>query len=180
VRALLALAGLAGAALMVVSTWATVIRIKVLTTGHLAGGLDTDLTGSDRHGVAFLVIGVFAAVMLLGALRGAWPAMAALAVAGILALAIAIAGDADHIHDTGTVGQLYEDATADAGSGFFLETAGGALALASGGGLLLLGAGGARRVRARREREAPDGQASVTPAAEPSRPERPVDDWFSA
>src|SRR3569832_1968259 len=87
-RLFLAICGVAGAVLLVVATSATVIRIKVLTTGATASGLDTSLSGSDRHGIALVVVAVFAAVMLLGALRGARPAMLAVAAAGLLALGI--------------------------------------------------------------------------------------------
>lgn len=175
VRLLLAVCGAAGALLLVVSTFATVIEIKVLTTSALATDFDTDVTGADRHGVAMVVLAVFAAAMLAGAvLRNARPAMAAVAAAGIIALSISIASDAQHIHDTGQVGELYEDASADAGSGFFYETLGGALLLIAGGGLLLFstaGTGPAAEAPARRREPVAD--------APPEPRERAGDDWFS-
>lgn len=182
-RLALTVAGAAGAFLLVVSTFATVIEIKVLTTSSLASDFDTNVTGGDRHGVAMVVLALFAGVMLAGAvLRAARPAMAAVAAAGIMALAIAIASDAQHIHDTGQVGQLYEDATADAGNGFFYETLGGALLLISGGGLLLLaGAGEPAPARRREDADGPtaDEPAATGPADAPPAPGRSGDDWFS-
>jgi hypothetical protein len=178
VRLVLAICGAAGALLLVVSTFATVIEIKVLTTSSLATDFDTDVTGGDRHGVAMVVLAVFAVVMLAGAvLRGARPAMAAVAAAGIIALSIAIASDAQHIHDTGQVGELYEDASADAGSGFFYETLGGALLLISGGGLLLFAGAGAR---AEGEPDRPRRDPVADEPPEPRDEPRPSGgDWFS-
>lgn len=184
-RLALALAAVAGAVLLVVSTFLAVIQIRVLTTGDIAADIDTEITGGERHSVALVVVGVFALLMLAGALRaGARAAMTGLLVAGLLALGIAVLSDARHIHDTGQVGQLYEQASADAGPGFFLETLGGALLVVAGGGMLLLGIGtsagpgdGSRtprrqrreRPRRRREETAPPTQE---PAADP-------DDWWS-
>jgi hypothetical protein len=165
VRGFLAFAGVAGAVLLLLATSAAVIKIKVLTTPVTARGLDTTISGSDRHGSALVVIAIFALVMLFGALRDARPAMLALSAAGLLALGIAIISDARHIHDTGQVGQLYEDASAGAGPGFHFETLGGALLLVAGGGLLLLSGG--RLGEPGEERK--DDEA----------PGREPDDWFA-
>jgi hypothetical protein len=129
------LAALAGVAALVAATLATVIRITVGTTTRLAS-LDTELTGWDRHGPALLVVAGFALVMLVGVLRGARPAMAAVAVCGVVALAIAVVVDLPRLDDTGQVGALYSDASAGPEAGFWLELCGGALLLVAGGGLL--------------------------------------------
>src|SRR3954465_10668699 len=131
----LALAGLAGVAALAAATAATVIRITVGTTTRLAN-LDTELSGWDRHGPALLVIGAFALVMLLGALRGARPAMLAVVACGLAALVVALGLDLPHLDDTGQVGRLYADASAGPEVGFWLEVAGGALLGGGGGGLL--------------------------------------------
>jgi hypothetical protein len=165
-RGFLTFAGVAGAVLLVVATSAAVIKIKVLTNPDTAANLDTSISGSDRHGAALVVIAVFALLMLYGALRGAKPAMLAVAAAGLLALGIAIIGDARHIHETGQVGQLYEDASAGAGPGFHYETLGGALLLVAGGGLLLLAGG--RILEPAQEREDDDSPSTSEP-----------DDWFA-
>jgi hypothetical protein len=135
VRALLAVVGFAGAVALVAATFSTVIQIKVVTVTK------AELSGYDRHGAALLVIAGFAVVMLVGAMSGARPAAAALAIAGIAALLIAVIGDAPDVHKTGEVGELFEKAAAGAKSGFYFETLGGVLLLIAGGGLLLLATG---------------------------------------
>jgi hypothetical protein len=65
--------------------------------------------------------------------------MAGLLATGVVALAIAWHSDRPHVHDTGSVGDVYAEATADPGTGYYLETLGGALLLLAGGALLVLG-----------------------------------------
>jgi hypothetical protein len=135
-RAGLLVAAIAGAGALVAATLTTVIRITVGTTTRLAS-LDTELSGWDRHGPALLVVAGFSLVMLVGALRGARPAMVAVAACGAVALVIALAFDAPHLDDTGQVGQLYSDARAGPEVGFWLEVGGGALLALAGGALLV-------------------------------------------
>jgi hypothetical protein len=137
VRTALAAAGAAGAICLLIATFTTVIEIKVGTATRLADH-DTHLSGWNRHGPALLVIAAFAAAMVAGALRGARPAMAALAVLGLAALLIAVVGDVPHLDQTGFIGQVYEDAAAGPDAGFYLETLGGVLLLAAGGLMLVL------------------------------------------
>ena len=85
----LVVAGLAGVAALVLSTFSTVIRITVGTTTRVAN-LDTELSGWDRHGPALLVVAGLALVMLVGAARGARPAMAAVLACGVAALVVAV------------------------------------------------------------------------------------------
>src|SRR3954452_17817019 len=134
----LVVAGLAGVAALVLATFSTVIRITVGTTTRLAN-LDTELTGWERHGPALLVIGAFALVMLVGALRGARPAMLAVVACGLAALVVALGLDLPHLDDTGQVGRLYTDAFAGPEAGFWLEVCGGALLVVCGGGLFGVG-----------------------------------------
>jgi hypothetical protein len=129
--------GAAGVALLAGATLLTVIHIRVGATSRLAE-LDTALSGWDRHGPALALLALFAGVMLVGAWRGARPAMLATAAAGLAALAIALAGDAPDVHDTGLVGALYENAAASPGAGFWAEVLGGALLVAGGLGLAAL------------------------------------------
>jgi hypothetical protein len=142
-RALLGLAGAAGAILLVIATFATVLHIKVVTVTKLTQ------SGWDRHGPALLIIGLAALAMLVGALRGARPAMAAVAILGLIALLIALLGDQPHIHDTGVIGQDYDQAAAGPSFGYYAETLGSVLVLLSGVGLLVL-ASGVRGRRAQR------------------------------
>jgi hypothetical protein len=137
-RAALAVAGLAGALLLVVATFSTIIEITVETTTR---GIDFDAaqSGWDRHGPALIVLALLAIWLLAAALRGTRVAMTGLALTGVVALAIAVAWDRSHVHDTGSVGEVYTEATANPGTGYYLETLGGALLLLSGGGLLLFG-----------------------------------------
>jgi hypothetical protein len=142
-------AGLLGVAGLVLATFSTVIRITVGTTTRLAN-LDTELSGWDRHGPALLVVAGLALVMLVGAARGARPAMAAVLVCGVVALFVALAFDVPHLDDTGQVGRLYADAAAGPRVGFWLELGGGVLLCVAGLGLL---------ARARRS----DGMAAAAP-----------------
>src|SRR4051794_1502819 len=138
VRIMLAIAAVAGVVCLIVATFSTVIEITVGTTSQIAHR-DTHLSGFDRHSFALILIAVFALVMLLGALRGAKPAMMALAASGIAVLLIALVGDLPDVHRTGVIGELYDNARANPKIGYYLETLGGALLLLAGGGLLLLG-----------------------------------------
>jgi hypothetical protein len=151
-RAGLLVAAVAGIAALVAATLTTVIRITVGGTTRLAS-LDTELSGWDRHGPALLVVAGFALLMLVGAVRGARPAVVAVLVCGLVALFVALALDVPHLDDTGLVGQLYSDASAGPRVGFWLELSGGALLAVAGGGLLLL---------ARRSRLAVDGRPRTT------------------
>ncbi len=141
-RAGLAGAAGAGAICLLLATLTTVIEIKVGTTTRVPDH-DTHRSGWDRHGPALLVIALFAAAMVVGALRGAGPAMAALAVLGLAALLIAVVGDVPDLNETGFVGEVYENAAAGPEAGFYLETLGGILLLGAGGVMFLLT--GARR-----------------------------------
>ena len=136
-RAGLCAAAAAGVICLVLATFTTVIEIKVGTTTRLPGR-DTHLSGWDRHGPALLIVAVFAAAMVAGALRGARPAMVALAVLGLVALLIAVIGDVPDLNETGFIGEVYEDAAAGPSAGFYLETLGGVLLLAAGGLMALL------------------------------------------
>jgi hypothetical protein len=138
VRAALALLGAAGGVLLIASTFATVIQIKVLTVTRVPGQ-DTSISGSDLHGPALAILGAFALVIVAAALRGARTAMLALALCGVAAVAVAGLRDGSRLGDTGAVGRQYADATADAATGFYLETLAGVLLIAAGGGLLLVG-----------------------------------------
>jgi hypothetical protein len=137
-RAVPAMTGLTGALLLVVATFTTIIEITVETTVR---GVDFDAaqSGWDRHGPALIVLALLALWLLAAALRGARIAMTGLALTGLVALAIAVHSDRSHVHDTGSVGEVYTEATANPGTGYYLETLGGVLLLLSGGALLVFG-----------------------------------------
>jgi len=169
--------GIAGAILAVVATFSTVIQIVVLTVQKEA------YTGLDRYGPALLILAVFALLMVAGAWRGARPAMAALALAGVVVLAIVALIDIPHINDKGVwpEADLYEDAQASAGTGFYFETASGVLMLLSGVLMLLLGPRNESAPRSRRE---PGPTSRPGAGAEGGAPPEPAaraasDDWFA-
>jgi hypothetical protein len=127
----------AGVICLLLATFTTVIEIQVGTTTKIPGH-DTQLSGWDRHGPALLVIALFAALMIAGAVRGSRPAMIALAALGLVALLIAVVVDVPDLHKTGFVGEVYEGAEAGPKAGFYLETLGAVLLLAGGVLMLLL------------------------------------------
>ena len=137
-RAALALTGLAGGLLLLVASFTTIIEITVGTTSR-ALDADTAQSGWDRHGPALALLALLGLWLLAMALRRSRVAMVGLLLTGIVALAIAWHWDRPHVHDTGAVGDIYAEATADPGLGYYLETLGGALLLLSGGALLVLG-----------------------------------------
>ncbi|HMJ33553.1 MAG TPA: hypothetical protein VK501_06525 [Baekduia sp.] len=134
----LAAVALAGAVCLLVATFTTVIRITVGTTSGAAVPTGSD-TGWDRHGPALIVLALLAVGLLGVGLRGSRVALAGVAATGLAVMAIAMASDRPDVHATGAVGDVYAEAMADPGAGYYLETLGGALLLATGGGLLALG-----------------------------------------
>ena len=136
IRIALVAAAVAGALCLLIATFSTIIEITVGTTSKIADR-DTQLSGLDRHSFALVLIAIFALVMTVGAWRGARPAMAAVAVAGIAVLLIALIGDLPDVHKTGVIGELYDNARANPKTGYYLETLGGALLLLAGGGMLI-------------------------------------------
>jgi hypothetical protein len=129
--------GLAGAVCLLVATFTTIIQITVGASAR--PGAPSSDSGWDRHGPALILLALLAIWLLGIGLRGAPVALAGLAATGLAAMAIALAWDRPHVHETGAVGEVYAEATADPGAGYYLETLGGALLLATGGALLVLG-----------------------------------------
>jgi hypothetical protein len=115
---------LAGCGLLAIGEFSRLYEIKVITVVvHHA-------TVGSHHGYALLVIAGLAAVLAFGAALGrSRPAAAALVVLAVAALAIALAVDLPVVNDTGLYGRNYEQAHAQAGSGFYLETAGAVVLL---------------------------------------------------
>jgi hypothetical protein len=127
-------AALAGAVLLIVSDFSTLVEIKVITVTK------EQFSGHEQHSWAMVILGVAAIPMAYGAARRrARPAMLGLVLLGTVALLIALIGDLPDTRSTGVIGERYEEAAAQAGTGFFLETAGAVLLLVAGvGGLMLL------------------------------------------
>lgn len=134
----LALAALAAVAavLLVVSEFLPLYTVVV-------GALETEQrseVGWRNHAFAMLLLGIATVPMLVGALRGARPAMWALAGIGAVVLLIALTVDLPAARESGTLREAvsYEDARAEPSTGFFVETLGGVLLLLSGGLMLFL------------------------------------------
>ena len=134
----LVLAGLAAVAalLLIVSEFLPLYKV-------LVGALETEQrseAGWRNHAFAMLLLGLAVVPMMLGALRGARPAMWALAAIGLVVVIIALTVDLSAARESGTLRESvsYEDARAEPAIGFFLETLGGVLLLLSGGLMLFL------------------------------------------
>ncbi len=132
--------GLLGAGLLVVSEFTALFTVHVSASG---APIKTVRTGA-HHSYALIPIGVFAAVLVRGAVRDASrPALIAVGALGVVALLIALLGDLPDAQATGLVGSSvtrYSDAISSPDAGLYLETLGAIiLIVASGAGLLLLG-----------------------------------------
>lgn len=90
-------------------------------------------TGFERSSLALLLLGVLTFVMGWGAAVGASrPAALALIGIGAVVLGITLLVDLPASDDTGLIGRDYDQASASAGIGLWLELIGGALAVVAG------------------------------------------------
>src|SRR3954470_18505607 len=132
------LLGLIGAILMVVSEFATLRSVKVLTAScsdladpSLRGSCVTH--GGEEHSYALVLMGLVTALMAWGAGLGrSRPAGIALIAIGAAVVAIALLTDVPDIHKTGVLGERFDSAHAEAGPGLWLAIGSAALALAAG------------------------------------------------
>ena len=130
--------GILGAILMVVSEFATLRSVKVLTAScsdladpSLRGSCVTH--GGEEHAYALVLLGVVAGLMAWGAALGrSRPAGVALIAIGAAVVAIALLTDVPDIHKTGVLGERFDSAKATAGPGLYMEIIGGALVFAAG------------------------------------------------
>jgi hypothetical protein len=130
--------GLIGAILMVVSEFATLRSVKVLTAScsdladpSLRGSCVTH--GGEEHAYALVLLGIVAGLMTWGAALGrSRPAGVALIAIGAAVVAIALLTDVPDIHKTGVLGERFDSAKATAGPGLWMEILGGAFVLAAG------------------------------------------------
>jgi hypothetical protein len=120
--------------------------------------------GASNHAFAMLLLAAAATAMALGARRGSRPAMAALAVLGVVVLVVVLTVDLPAVRQEGALREaaVYEDARAEPRAGFFAETLGGVLLLLSGGAMLLAGRDEPRRARRRERERERGGLADVT------------------
>ena len=138
-KAVLALGALAG--LMLVATEFTTVASVDVASGSCEVINDANpdladrcsLSGFERHGGAFVLLGVLAALMAFGAgPGGSRPAAAALMAVGAVALVWALAVDLPETTKTGAIGRSFEGATGGRGPGFWLEVLGAMLAGGAG------------------------------------------------
>jgi len=91
------------------------------------------LTGIERHGPAFALLGLLCVVMALGAgLGGSRPAAVALIAIGVVAVVITLLTDWPESGETGAIGRSFEGAKAAKGPGLYSELLAGALAAMAG------------------------------------------------
>jgi hypothetical protein len=135
----LATGALAGI-LMLISLFSTIASVDV-ANGSCEVINDTNhsladrcaLSGFERHGIAFLLLGAIALVLAYAAGPGrSRPAAVGLIVVGALALIFALLVDLPVTDDTGAIGRDFEGATASAGAGLWIEVIAGVLALGAG------------------------------------------------
>src|SRR3954447_9517652 len=141
----LTIAGMIAGLLLVVTEFTTVASVDV-ASGSCEVINDSDpaladrcsLSGFERHGGAFILLGLMTGAMAWGAGVGrSRPAAVALLAIGALVLALSLTLDLPQTHRTGAIGRNFEGATAKAGPGLYLELLGGALAAGAGAARLL-------------------------------------------
>jgi hypothetical protein len=136
----LTVAGIIAGLLLVVSEFSTIASVDV-ASGSCQVINDSDpsladrcsLSGFERHGGAFLLLGLMTAAMAWGAgIGGSRPAAVALIGIGALVLGLGLALDLPQTHKTGAIGRNFEGAKASAGTGLYLELVAGGLAAGVG------------------------------------------------
>jgi hypothetical protein len=117
-------AALIGAVTLVVAEFLTLWEVVVITV------VKDSATGGEHHLFALALIGVAAAVMAFGAIRGgSRPAGWALLALALAAVFVIGAVDLPDVNEEGFIGVAFEDARARPRAGFYAETIGGALLL---------------------------------------------------
>ena len=129
------------ALLLVVTEFSTVASVDV-ASGSCEVIHDTDpaladrceLSGFERNGGSFLLVAALIVAMGVGAgLGGSRPAGVALVAIGAAVLLWALLVDLPVTDETGALGESFEGARGQAGSGLWLEILAGVLALGAGG-----------------------------------------------
>jgi hypothetical protein len=145
----LLLAGLAGAALLVVAEFTPLLTVHT-SASHAA--YRTVNTGSN-HSYALIPIGLLAVFLSYSAWQSqSRLALTAMGVLGVVALLIALLGDLPDAQASGLVGSAatrFTTASSTPSVGLYLETLGAVVLVISAGAGLLLVPVPARRIRAR-------------------------------
>lgn len=131
--------GVLGGLALIVAELSPVITIEVLTTGTCQEIADAQVRdacrvdGIEQHGGAFILLGVLAVVMAVGAAhRASRPAALALIVVAIVVVVFVVLRDLPKANETGLVGIRYEQAEAGPDTGLYLSVIGAALCAAAG------------------------------------------------
>jgi hypothetical protein len=122
---------LIGAAALAVAEFAPLYRVRT-DVGHQ---IVRSVSAGSHHSYALLPMAVLAALLAAALGRSGWPAPAALALEGLVALGIVLFGDLPDVHRAGVLGTaatgLHEVDTV-AGAGLYLEALGAIALLAAG------------------------------------------------
>lgn len=132
--------GIVAGAVLVVTLFTTITSVEVangscevINDANPALAERCELSGFERHGPAFALLGLLCVAMAVGAGVGASrPAAAALVAIGVVAVVITVVSDFPESAATGAIGRSFEGAKGSKGIGLYLELAGGALAAAAG------------------------------------------------
>ena len=125
----------AGALLLIVAEFVTVREVVVVTVVPP----DASDTGGSLHLYALGVLGLAMLPMSFGAVvRRARPAAIALVVLALAACLIVLFVDRPGLDDAGIFARTYDQAQAQAATGFYLESLGAALALVGAVAAVLL------------------------------------------
>jgi len=135
-----AVAALLAGVLMLLTEVTTVISVdlkntscEVIYDSNPSLADNCSQTGFERSSVALLLLGLLTFAMGWGAaFGGSRPAALALIAIGVVVLGITLLGDLPASDDTGLIGRDYDQATASAGVGLWLELIGGILAVVAG------------------------------------------------
>jgi hypothetical protein len=137
-------AGLVAGLLLVVTEFSTIASVdvgsgscEVINDASPENADRCELSGFERHGGSFILLGILAAAMAWGAgIGGSRPAAIALIAVGLLVLAWSLALDLPEADEEGIL-RSYEGARGSAGPGLTIELIAGALALTAGAVRLL-------------------------------------------
>jgi hypothetical protein len=135
-----AVAALLAGVLMLLTEVTTVISVdlkntscEVIYDSNPSLADNCSQTGFERSSVALLLLGLVTFAMGWGAaFGGSRPAALALIAIGVVVIGITLLGDLPASDDTGLIGRDYDQATASAGTGLWLELIGGILAVVAG------------------------------------------------
>jgi hypothetical protein len=139
VRAGILAGGLLAAALFLVSEFTTLYTVHLAANGAQVGSVST----SSHDSYALIPIALVVLILTLGAgLLGSRLSLLAVGALGVVTLLIALVGDLPDAQASGVINVVgrYQNASASASTGLYLETLGAVLlVIVAGCGLLIAG-----------------------------------------